>query len=128
LSTKTLKKVVLGNVALDSTLNTDEAQQYRKIGKLFSKHEYVSHTKGEYKRGTVSTISVEGFFSIFKRGMIGVYQHCGEQHLHRYLHEIDFRNSNRSKLGIEDSERTTLAIKGATGKRLTYRSLDGCDA
>jgi transposase-like protein len=128
LSTKTLKKVVLENVALDSTLNTDEAQQYKKIGREFSKHEYVSHSVEEYKRGTVSTNSVECFFYIFKRGMVGVYQLCGEQHLHRYLHEFDFRYSNRSKLGIKDSERTTLAIMGATGKRLTYRSLDGRDA
>jgi transposase-like protein len=128
LTTKILKKVVVENVSLDSTLNTDEAQQYKKIGKEFSKHEYVSHSIGEYKRGDVTTNSVEGFFSIFKRAMIGVYQHCGEQHLQRYLHEFDFRYSNRSKLGIEDAERTTLAIKGATGKRLTYRSLDGRDA
>jgi transposase-like protein len=128
LTTKTLTKIVVANVALDSTLNTDEAQQYKKIGEYFGKHEYVSHSTGEYKRGEVTTNSVEGFFSIFKRGMVGVYQHCGEQHLHRYLHEFDFRYSNRSKLGIEDSERTTLAIKGAAGKRLTYRRLDGRDA
>jgi hypothetical protein len=63
----------------------------------------------------------EGFFSIFKRGMVGVYQHCGEQHLHRYLAEFDFRYSNRIKLGVDDTERTRRAIKGAGGKRLTYR-------
>jgi transposase-like protein len=124
LTTKTLKKVVSGNIVLDSTLNTDEAHHYKE----FSKHETVKHSIGEYKRGATSTNTVEGFFSIFKRGMVGVYQHCGEQHLQRYLHEFDFRYSNRSKLGIEDGERTTLAIKGATGKRLTYRSLDGRDA
>jgi transposase-like protein len=128
LTTKTLKKVVSGNIVLDSTLNTDEAHHYKEIGKEFSKHETVNHSIGEYKRGATSTNTVEGFFSIFKRGMVGVYQHCGEQHLQRYLHEFDFRYSNRSKLGIEDGERTTLAIKGATGKRLTYRSLDGRDA
>ena len=77
----------------------------------------------EYARkgGTVTTNTVEGFFSIFKPGMRGVYHHCGEQHLQRYLHEFDFRYSNRSALGIEDAERTTRAIKGAAGKRLTYR-------
>jgi ISXO2-like transposase domain len=128
LTTKTLKKVVFGNIVLDSTLNTDEAQHYKEIGKEFSKHEAVNHSIGEYTRGGASTNTVEGFFSIFKRGMVGVYQHCGEQHLQRYLHEFDFRYSNRSKLGIEDSERTTLAIRGATGKRLTYRRLDGRDA
>jgi ISXO2-like transposase domain len=65
--------------------------------------------------------TAEGFFSIFKRGMTGVYQHCGEQHLHRYLAEFDFRYSNRVKLGVDDTERTRRAIKGAGGKRLTYR-------
>ena len=71
--------------------------------------------------GVVSTNTVEGFFSIFKRGMTGVYQHCGEQHLQRYLAEFDFRYSNRIALGINDSERTTRTLRGAEGKRLTYR-------
>jgi transposase-like protein len=128
LTAKTIKKVLFNNIVLDSTLNTDEAQHYKELGKEFSKHEAVNHSAGEYKRGDVCTNTVEGFFSIFKRGMVGVYQHCGEQHLQRYLHEFDFRYSNRSKLGIEDGERTTLAIKGATGKRLTYRRLDGSKA
>jgi hypothetical protein len=125
LTAKTIKKVLFNNIVLDSTLNTDEAQHYKELGKQFAKHEAVNHSAGEYKRGDACTNTVEGFFSIFKRGMVGVYQHCGEQHLQRYLHEFDFRYSNRSKLGIEDSERTTLAIKGADGKRLTYRRLDG---
>jgi hypothetical protein len=71
----------------------------------------------------VTTNSVEGFFGIFKRGMAGVYQHCGEQHLQRYLDEFSFRYSNRSRLGIEDDRRTELAIIGAAGKRLTYRRI-----
>jgi hypothetical protein len=112
------------NVVLDSTLNTDEAQHYKEVGKKFSKHEAVNHSIGEYKRGDASTNTVEGFFSIFKRGMVGIYQHCGEQHLQRYLHEFDFRYSNREKLGIGDGERTSLAVKGADGKRLTYRRLN----
>ena len=128
LTAKTIKKVLFNNVVLDSTLNTDEAQHYKELGQSFSKHESVNHSAGEYKRGAACTNTVEGFFSIFKRGMVGVYQHCGEQHLQRYLHEFDFRYSNRSKLGIEDGERTTLAIKGADGKRLTYRRLDGSEA
>lgn len=77
-----------------------------------------------YARGEACTNHVEGFFSIFKRGMVGVYQHCGEQHLQRYLHEFDFRYSNRIKLGVDDIERTTRAIKGAVGKRLTSRRLN----
>jgi hypothetical protein len=64
---------------------------------------------------------MEGYFSIFKRGMVGIYQHCSEQHLHRYLAEFDFRYSNRVRLGVDDVQRTELAFKGAAGKRLTYR-------
>lgn len=75
-------------------------------------------------RGDASTNTIEGVFSVFKRGMIGTYQHCGEQHLHRYLSEFDFRYNNRSALGVEDAERTVNALKGIEGKRLTYRSPD----
>jgi ISXO2-like transposase domain len=91
LTLNTLKKVVVENVARDSTLNTDEYMPYKRIGELFAKHEFVTHTAGEYGRGATSTNTVEGFFSIFKRGMTGVYQHCDEKHLHRYLAESDFR-------------------------------------
>ena len=66
-------------------------------------------------------IDIEGYYSIFKRGMKGVYQHCGEKHLHRYLSEFDFRYTNRVALGVNDGERADLAVKGAAGKRLTYR-------
>jgi transposase-like protein len=121
LTTETLKKVVTENVALESTLNTDEYRSYKSIGKLFAKHEFVTHSAGEYGRGSTSTNTVEGFFSIFKRGMVGVYQHCDEKHLHRYLSEFDFRYSNRVALGIDDAERTQRSIKGAAGKRLTYQ-------
>ena len=94
---------------------------YRRLGKGFASHEYVNHSKGEYVRGDVYTNVVEGSFSIFKRGMKGIYQHCGEQHLHRYLAEFDFRYSNRAKLGITDAVRADEALKGIGGKRLTYR-------
>lgn len=97
---------------------------YRKPSEKFAAHERVNHSAGEYARGDVTTNTVEGYFSIFKRGMKGIYQHCGEQHLQRYLDEFSFRYSNRSSLGIEDGERATLAIKGATGKRLTYRRIN----
>lgn len=99
---------------------TDDAQHYRTIGKLFTTHESVGHSYGEYVRGDVHTNTVEGFFSILKRGLTGVYQHVSEAHLHRYLSEFDFRYSNREKLGVDDAARTELAIKGAKGKRLTY--------
>ncbi len=121
LSAATVRKVLFENVALDSRLHTDEAAHYRKPGKQFAAHERVNHSAKEYARGDVTTNTVEGYFGIFKRGMKGVYQHCGEQHLQRYLVEFDFRYSNRAALGIEDAERTTLALKGAEGKRLTYR-------
>jgi hypothetical protein len=81
----------------------------------------VNHSVKEYAHGVVSTNTVEGYFSIFKRGMRGVYQHCGEKHLHRYLAEYDFRFNHRVKLGFNDGERAALAVKGAAGKRLTYR-------
>jgi transposase-like protein len=121
LTIPTIKKVLGAHIVLDSILNTDEAQFYKKPGKAFAKHEAVCHGDGEYVRGSTTTNTVEGFFGIFKRGMKGVYQHCGEQHLQRYLHEFDFRYSNRMALGVNDTERTHRAIKGAAGKRLTYR-------
>jgi hypothetical protein len=86
----------------------------------FAKHESIMHSADEYVRGDVTTNTIEGFFSIFKRGMKGVYQHCGDRHLHRYLSEFDFRYSNRIALGVDDVLRTMRAIKGGEGKRLTY--------
>ena len=117
----TIRKILFENIVLDSRLHTDEAHHYKKPGKEFAEHAAVNHSKGEYARGDVTSNSVEGFFSIFRRGMVGVYQHCGEQHLERYIREFDFRYSNRAALGIDDAERTTRAIRGADGKRLTYR-------
>jgi transposase-like protein len=124
LNVQTIAKVLSENVAQESAIHTDEARHYTAPGKQFAAHEAVRHSIGEYARGDVTTNSVEGFFSIFKQGMVGVYQHCGEQHLQRYLNEFDFRYSRRIALGINDSERTTLAIKGAEGKRLTYRRIN----
>jgi transposase-like protein len=124
----TVGKIVAENIAKESRLHTDESQLYPDIGTRFEGHSTVKHTAGEYVRyddgEIVHTNSAEGYFSIFKRGMRGVYQHCGEKHLHRYLAEYDFRYNNRSALGIEDRERTALAIQNATGKRLTYRQPD----
>lgn len=102
----------------NSRLLTDGAQHYKFQG---YKHESVDHSKFEWTRGDVHTNTLENFFSIFKRGLTGVYQHCGSQHLHRYLAEFDFRYNNRSKLGIEDAERANNALKGIGGKRSTYR-------
>jgi transposase-like protein len=117
----TVGKIVADNIARESRLHTDESRLYPDVGVLFAAHETVKHTAGEYVRGDVHTNSAEGYFSIFKRGMRGVYQHCSEKHLHRYLAEYDFRYNNRSAKGIEDGERAALAVKNAVGKRLTYR-------
>ena len=101
---------------------TDEARQYIPIGKDFSEHHSVNHSIGEYVRGEAHTNTIERYFSIFKRGMKGVYQHCNEKHLKRYLAEFDFRYNERKALGVDDLERATLALKGIKGKRLTYRT------
>ncbi len=104
-----------------SKLMTDEWRGYRLPGREFASHESVNHSQEEWTRGEVHTQSVENFFSVFKRGMKGVYQHCSEKHLARYLHEFAFRHSHRVRLGINDVQRVALAIKGMEGKRLTYR-------
>ena len=120
LKSSTLLPILRENIAAETKVMTDEADQYHYLNRDFP-HEFVRHGKGEYGRGPIHTNTIEGYFSIFKRGMRGVYQHCGKQHLQRYLTEFDFRYSNRAALGVEDAERTTLALKGAVGKRLTYR-------
>lgn len=86
-------------------------------------HESVDHSKGEYVRGDVHTNTLEGFFSIFKRGLVGVYQHMDKRHLGRYLAEFDFRQNTRAKLGIDDVQRADIALQGVKGKRLTYRTV-----
>ncbi len=115
-----LGPILRANVHSQTALMTDEWRAYTSIGKDFASHETVNHKEEEWVRGAAGTNTVEGFFSIFKRGMKGVYQHCGERHLHRYLAEFDFRYSNRVKLGVNDTERADRVLKGAAGKRLTY--------
>ncbi len=112
--------IVQANLADEATIHTDEARYYSELKHDFT-HETVSHKNDEYVRGNVTTNTIEGYFSIFKRGMKGVYQHCSEKHLHRYLAEFDFRYSNRVKLGVDDAERADRALKGISGRRLTYR-------
>jgi transposase-like protein len=118
---KTMYDVLAKNVSREANLRTDELAFYKGMGWNFASHEMVKHSEDEYVRGDAHTNTIEGFFSIFKRGMTGVYQHCSEQHLQRYLTEFDFRYSNRSGLGIDDKERAARALKGVVGKRLTYR-------
>jgi transposase-like protein len=113
----TVNAIVRKNIARETRLLTDESKYYTNVGKEFSAHETVKHSAGEYVRGDVHTNTIEGFFSIFKRGMRGVYQHCAEKHLHRYLAEFDFRYNTRK---LTDMERSILAVRGGEGKRLTY--------
>jgi transposase-like protein len=125
--------IVRANVAREATVMTDEAKHYYGVADEFAAHKTVTHSKDEYVRNefwiegnklhieAISTNTVEGFYSIFKRGMKGIYQHCSEKHLHRYLAEFDFRYNNRVRLGVDDVQRTENAIKGIVGKRLTYR-------
>ena len=132
--------ILRANLSREANLMTDEHASYIKLGTEFASHEAVNHKRDEYVRywnevtgelrpdgkplvatTVITTNTVEGFFSVFKRGMKGTYQHCAEKHLHRYLSEFDFRYSNRIALGVTDGERADLAVKGAAGKRLTYR-------
>ena len=126
-SAKDIGPIVSENIARESHLMTDEANYYTKIGARFASHHSVDHSRGEYAWTDkpsglkVHSNTAEGYFSVFKRGMIGIYQHCSEQHLHRYLAEFDFRYSNRIKLGIDDKMRAAKIVEDAKGKRLYYR-------
>ena len=117
----TVQKIAADNIARESRLHTDESRLYTGADQHFAAHETVLHSAGEYVRDDVHTNTAEGYFSIFKRGMGGVYQHCKEKHLHRYLSEYDFRYNHRVALGFNDGDRAALAVKNAAGKRLTYR-------
>jgi transposase-like protein len=118
---KNLREFVVLNADRKSRLHTDESNLYPVLGAEFAKHESVNHSAKEYARGDVNTNSVEGFFGIFKRGFNGIYQHCGQQHLQRYLNEFTFRYNNRIRLGVDDTERASRILLGTVGKRLTYR-------
>jgi transposase-like protein len=111
-----------------SRLITDEAHHYKTPGASFASHQTINHAAKEYARGDVTTNTVEGFFGIFKRGMKGIYQHCGQQHLGRYITEFDFRYTHRAANGFDDAMRADVALKGITGKRLTYRRINAVAA
>ena len=116
-----LLPIIRANVHPETRVMTDEAGQYVTLGKHFTEHDFVRHGQDEWRRGDAHTNTVEGFYSVFKRGMKGVYQHCSEKHLHRYVAEFDFRYNNRVRLGIDDLTRTSTVLRGIVGKRLTYR-------
>jgi hypothetical protein len=124
LKASTISALVIDNISHEARLMTDEAGYYTRVGRGFAEHGVVRHGVGKYGRGDVHTNTVEGFFSIFKRGMKGVYQHCGRKHLHRYLAEFDFRYNERAALGVDDAARATKALRGIEGTRLTYRRTD----
>ena len=124
LSASSVGAIVAEHVSTEAHLMTDEATFYKTIGRTYASHNFVSHGAGEYVRKGAPSIhsnTVEGFFSIFKRGMRGIYQHCSKKHLHRYLAEFDFRYSNRVALGFNDADRADTLLSGIVGKRLTYQ-------
>jgi transposase-like protein len=122
--------IVKANIAKETHVMTDESNTYSGLGKHFKSRDFVDHSRKEYaytdhvRNLTISINSAEGYYSVFKRGMKGVYQHCAEKHLHRYVAEFDFRHSNRSAVGVEDMERAEKLAAGIVGKRLTYRRSD----
>lgn len=123
----TVRTILAKNVRKDSQIHTDESRLYIGTRNYFDGHQKVHHTSGEYvdpKTGAHIN-GCENYFSIFKRGMRGVYQHCKEKHLQRYLTEFDFRYNSRD---VDDFERAHNALKGAEGKRLTYRRTNGSEA
>jgi transposase-like protein len=121
---RNVRSAIYSNLHEDSRLVTDGSKTYFSVMPKKSQHESVDHSKFEWARGDVHTNTLEGFFSIFKRGLVGVYQHMNKKHLDRYLAEFDFRMNTRAKLGVNDQQRTALAIAGAKGKRLTYKSVN----
>lgn len=128
ISAKAIGEIVAANLSREAILMTDEARHYVKLGEKFAGHGHTNHGAGEYVsrlNPRVHTNTVEGYFSIFKRGMRGVYQHCAKHHLHRYLAEFDFRYSNRVALGIGDVPRADILLAGVVGKRLTYQTARG---
>jgi transposase-like protein len=125
-TSKAVTEAVGANVSANARLLTDSSNVYRRVGAVMAGHEAVNHSVGEYVRAsdeTVHTNTVEGTFSIFKRGMRGIYQHCAAKHLPRYLAEFDFRYSNRIAVGINDRQRADNALQGFAGKRLTYETV-----
>jgi transposase-like protein len=121
ITSKNLSKVLMEQIDKDSHLVTDQSRIYPAIGREFAAHSTVNHGIGEYVRGGIHTNTIEGYFSILKRGIFGTYHHVSAEHLKRYLAEFDFRYNERSSLGVNDAERMSKSIGGIVGKRLTYR-------
>jgi transposase-like protein len=126
---ETVAKIVRDNIDPKSRLHTDASSLYLGVGKEFAEHSSVRHSMDEYvkwdENGAIHNNSCESYFSVFKRGMRGVYQHCSEKHLHRYLAEFDFRHNNRVAVGVDDKTRAEKLLAGVVGKRLTYQTANG---
>lgn len=124
----TLRPIITAHVHEATFVMTDEGATAKSLGRDFEKHGSVNHSIGEYVRGEIHTNTIEGYFSIFKRGINGVYHHVSQQHLKRYLAEFDFRYNERIALGVNDSERAEKVLRGAVGKRVTYQEANGAIA
>ena len=127
-SAKTLRAALERHADRRSALHTEDALANLSVGKDFADHQTVAHTLGEYVRDDTHTQTVESFFAILKRGVMGSFHSISEQHLQRYCDEFAFRWDNRSAMGVEDAERACRMVKGAIGKRLTYRQPDSTKA
>ncbi|HEX3809467.1 MAG TPA: IS1595 family transposase [Rhizomicrobium sp.] len=117
----TLREILVAQVDQRSTLNTDDAGQYRHMHRDFARHEVVNHGIEEYVRGEAHTNTIESYFAILKRGIFGTFHHVSQQHLKRYLAEFDYRYNERAALGVDDEMRMRKSVQGIVGKRLTYR-------
>ena len=116
----TLRAILVEQLEGATKLVTDDARQYWHMHRDFD-HEVVNYQAGEVCAGDAHTNTVEGYFSILKRGITGVYHHVSAQHLKRYLPEFDFRYNERSALNVTDAERAKKAVAGVVGKRMTYQ-------
>jgi len=123
-----VKAALTKHVRKDARIVTDELPTYIKPASEFASHDRIRHGVGEYVRGDVHTNTVEGFFSLLKRGIVGSFHHVGKGHLFRYCGEFAFRYNTRAKLGYSDGERAALIVTGAEGKRLTYKQPTGSSA
>lgn len=127
LNSTEIREILRENVATQAKLYTDEGRHYKPARDDFAAHETVNHSAGQYysdKDPTIHTQTVENYYSVFKRGMRGTYQHCARKHLHRYCAEFDFRYSNRAALGVDDTQRAEALLQGVKGRRLTYNAAD----
>lgn len=125
---RTLQNAIRSRVSLDSDMRTDELHAYDGLAMGFKSHSTIKHSSTQYVRGNIHTNTVEGFFSLLKRGINGTFHHISKGHLHRYCSEFEFRYNTRTALGYTDGERASLLVKGAEGKRLTYKMPSGPSA